>query len=227
MWQHALSSISQVHGAESLRLWIDGVGVFFMNLKPALTVGGPAEDSDAADWAIWSTLSRHHVEIGRSDDGFVLRPLALGPVFIAGSLVTSPLPLRHGTTITLSDTNASRPIDGAGDDSSVRLLFQQPHPLSLTGVLKLVSPHRSVQALDGVVLLHDTCLVGPKKSHHIVCRDWPGDVRLTPSDGGVVCQANFDLSVNEQPCGTKTVIDRTATVEADGLRFRLERVCES
>ncbi|MEX0726025.1 MAG: FHA domain-containing protein [Planctomycetaceae bacterium] len=224
MWQHAVSSVPRINGAEMLRLWIDGVGAFVISLKPTFTIGGPAEDNLAADWPIWSTLSRRHLEIVKTDDGFAMHPQ--GGVHIAGANVTSRLPLRHGTTLTLTDANASRLSVGAGDDSSVRLEFTQPHPLSLTGVLKLASPHRSVQTLDAVVLLHDCCLLGPRKSHHIVCRDWAGEVRLTSSDLGLVCQAETELSVNDQPCGTTAIVEDAATVEGDGLRFRLEHMGE-
>ncbi|MDA0834794.1 MAG: hypothetical protein O2955_19650 [Planctomycetota bacterium] len=224
MWKHAAPSSPRVKGAEILRLWIDGVGVYVMSFKPTFTIGGPSEKNHAADWSIWSTLSQIHVEITRSDEGFVVHPA--GPMNISGSTVASALPLRHGTILTLTDANASRPTGGAGDDSAVRLQFTQPHPLSLTGVLRLVSAHRSVQTLDAVVLVHDCCLLGPRKSHHIVCGDVSGEVRMTPGDAGLSCRTESLMYVNDEPRGMNAIVHGASTVEVDGLRFRLEDVKE-
>ncbi len=210
MWHHAPMTGTRTIQSEILRLWIDGVGAYLMSLKPTFAIGGPTENESAPDWMIWSTLLQKHLDITHTSEGFAIAPL--GPLQIAGREVTSPVALRHRTTMALG--------------SSVRIEFTQPHPLSLTAVLKLVSPHRSVQTADAVVLLHDTCLIGPRKAHHITCGEGSPEIRLTPIDGGIRCQADADFSVNDIPSGRESILDETAIVAGEGFRFRLEHVRE-
>ncbi|MFN0199099.1 MAG: hypothetical protein ACKVT0_20310 [Planctomycetaceae bacterium] len=206
MWHHAPMAGTRTIQSEILRLWIDGVGAYLISLKPTFSIGGPSENGTAADWMIWSTLLQKHLDITHTSEGFAIAPL--GPLQIADREVTSTIPLRHRTIIALG--------------SSVRIEFTQPHPLSLTAVLKLVSPHRSVQTADAVVLLHDTCLIGSRKGHHITCGDESPEIRLTPTDGGIRCQADADFSVNDIPSGRESILEETAIVAGEGFRFRME-----
>ena len=67
------------------------------------------------------------------------------------------------------------------------LRYRLPHPLSTTARLELASRHRTQPWADGVLLMGNSCVLGPNLRNHVVCRDWSEDVvlyrqadRLTP-----------------------------------------------
>ena len=56
--------------------------------------------------------------------------------------------------------------------------MRRAHPLSLTARLDFLSRHRTQPPADAVLLLADSCVLGPKPHSHIVCRDWTREVIL-------------------------------------------------
>ena len=80
-----------------------------------------------------------------------------------------------------------RPVDATellGDGSrieigpGVKLQMRRAHPLSLTARLDFLSRHRTQPPADAVLLLADSCVLGPKPHSHVVCRDWSREVIL-------------------------------------------------
>src|SRR5690606_23749283 len=79
---------------------------------------------------------------------------------------------------------------------SVRLKFHQPHALSATARLDLISRHRTQPSADAILLLAESCVLGPRKSNHVVCRDWNNDVILFRKDDKLYCRTMETLEVD-------------------------------
>jgi hypothetical protein len=194
-------------------IWIDGVGCFWLSQKDRVTIGGPATHSaklddarETADLAILSDLKQRHATIVRTGEGYLLE--AHGPVRVSGREVLDRTALSDGAIIELG--------------RSVRLRFRQPSALSLSARLDFVSDHRPPQAVDGVVLLADTCLLGPGEENHIVCHDWLGQVLLVRKGTELWCRSRLAMTVNGHRLGSGRRLQSGDVVSGDDLRFRIE-----
>ena len=105
---------------------------------------------------------------------------------------------------------------------SVRLRFRQPSALSLSARLDFVSDHRPTQSVDAVVLLADTCLLGPTDDNHVVCPDWSGQVLLVRQGEELWCRSRQALTVNGHRLGSGRRLQSGDIVSGDDLRFRIE-----
>lgn len=203
---------SETHGAMSA-VWIDGVGCFWMSLAERVTIGGPESPSakpshprESAEIAILSDLKRRHATIVRTGEGYLLE--AHGPARVSGREVHDRVTLGDGAVIELG--------------RSVRWRFRQPSALSLSARLDFVSDHRPTQAVDGLVMLADTCLLGPGDENHIVCSDWPGQVMLVRQQDELWCRSRLDLTVNGHRLGSGRRPRSGDVVMGEDLRFRIE-----
>ena len=207
-----IANRSATQGAMSV-IWIDGVGCFWLSQKDCITIGGPDapagkpdDPREMADFAILSDLKRQHATIVRTGEGFLLE--AHGPTRVAGREVLDRVALSDGAMIELG--------------RSVRLRFRQPSALSLSARLDFVSDHRPTHAVDGVVLLADTCLLGPGDDNHIVCHDWLGQVLLVRQGTELWCRSRQALTVNDHRLGSGRRLQSGDVVAGEELRFRIE-----
>ncbi len=145
--------------------WIDGVGGYLICLGDEVVLGQPA-GGGGADIPILADLSRRHASIRREGEAYVLTPIHR--VSIDGVELKGPQVLRDGVLIELGD--------------SVRLRFRKPHALSGTAVLSLESHHKTDPAVDGIVLMSESCVLGSQPQSHIPCRGWTDDVVLFRRD---------------------------------------------
>ena len=130
-------------------LWADVVGGYLVCLNDEVVLGRAGADS-AADVPLLGDLSRQHAVIIRDGDGYILK--ARQTTYVNGRKVEAA-PLRNGDVIRLGST--------------VEVEFHQPSPVSSTARLQVVSRHRLPLAVDGVILMAETCIVGPSKQAHI------------------------------------------------------------
>ncbi|MBC7822254.1 MAG: hypothetical protein IAG10_35665 [Planctomycetaceae bacterium] len=207
-----IANRSETQGAMSVA-WIDGVGCFWISLAERVAIGGPETPSakplhprETADIAILSDLKRRHATIVRTGEGYLLE--AHGPARVAGREVQDRAMLGDGTLIELG--------------RSVRWRFRQPSAWSLSARLDFVSDHRPTQAVDGLVLLADTCLLGPGDENHIVCPDWAGQVLLVRQKDELWCRSRLDLTVNGHRLGSGRRLRSGDVVTGEDLRFRIE-----
>ena len=194
-------------------IWIDGVGCFRLSQKDRLTIGGPGtlsanpdDASESADLAILSDLQRRHATIVRTGEGYLLE--AHGPAQVASREARDRIALADGALIELG--------------RSVRLRFRQPSALSLSARLEFVSDHRPAQSVDAVVLLADTCLLGPGEDNHIVCHDWTGQVLLVRQGKELWCRSRQALNVNGHRLGSGRRLQSGDIVAGEDSRFRIE-----
>ncbi len=198
---------------ERFMLWIDAVGGYWVCLGDEVVLGQP--DSRAtADVPLLGDLSCRHARICRDGEGYLIQ--ALREVCLGGRPVADYDWLPDGSRIELGD--------------SVRLLFRRPHALSGTARLDFASRHRTQPSSDAVLLMADTCVLGPKPDSHVVCRDWPREVILYRREGELHCRTSGNFQIDGRRCAGDGRIAKPAAktknqncrVEGDGFSFNIE-----
>lgn len=148
-------------------LWIDGVGGYLLLDKDEILIG-QALSGSSADLRIVGDLSRQAAAIRRSEGDYLIQPLQ--PTRINGLPIDRPQILSDGCEIQLGER--------------VRLAFAQPSPLSHTARLKLVSLNKFRPTVDGVLLLSDSCVLGPSPGSHIHCPTWKTEILMFRHNDG-------------------------------------------
>ena len=189
-------------------LWIDGVGSFLVCTGERFTIGGPTLEGVQADLSLLASLSRRHATIVRGEDGYVLESHA--PSKVAGRDVHDMAYLNDGYDIELGGT--------------VKFRFRMPTALSASARLEFLSDHRPSQTVDSLVLMDDTCLLGPGDENHIRCPEWPGTVLLIRKQNELWCKSRLDVFVGDKQAKNGAPLKSGEIVSGSELRFRLEAV---
>jgi hypothetical protein len=189
----------------SLLLWVDAVGGFLVCGGDRIVIG-QAVPAAGVDVPIQADVSRRHLTIHRDQEGYVAA--AVARTEIDGHPVQGAANLRDGSIIQLS--------------SYVRLQFRQPHPLSATARLNLVSHHRTQPAVDGIILMADTLILGPTANCHIVSRHLAREVVLFRQDQQWTCRTEGEMEVNGDTCRIEAQIGPGSTVNGRDFSFTLE-----
>ncbi|MCR9291500.1 MAG: FHA domain-containing protein [bacterium] len=142
-------------------LWIDGVGGYLLIDKEEVVIG-QANSSSAADIRIVGDVSRQAAAIRRSAGDYLLQPLQ--PTMVNGVAIDRPLLLNDQDEIRLGER--------------VRVKFAKPNPLSGTASLSMESLHRFKPHVDGVLLMSDSCIIGPNTGSHVMCPTWTSELLL-------------------------------------------------
>lgn len=196
-----------------LALWVDAVGGYLMCLSSELTLGQPVGGSEV-DIPILGDVSRRHAVIERDAEGYVLKPLRT--TYLGGRLVENPRELKDSEMIAL------------GSEHGVQLAFCRPHALSMTARLDLKSRNRFEPAMDGAILMADTCILGPKPSCHIACPDWKDDIVLFRQGERLFCRSKSSLEVDgrkvDTASGRPVEITRNSRIEGSDFSMSLEEM---
>lgn len=199
----------------SYLLWIDGVGTYLVYLNETLRIGGPGEPgvgqglgSAWADLSLLANLSRHHASMTRSGESYYLE--AKAPVFCNQRPVNDRVLLTDQAELRLNTETV--------------ITFRQPTVLSASACLELTSHHQPQQRLDGIVLMADTCLLGPSSENHIVCHNWPGTVILYRQGDQILCRSKLEIFANQESASQGVVLTPGSLVSGPELRFRWEVV---
>jgi hypothetical protein len=198
-------------------MWVDGVGGYLLLPGDDWTLGGPTGSNDA-EICIQGDLMRREACIRRQGADYVLQPL--GTVLLGGRRMNRPAVLKDGDTFRLGGT-------GQGDFGSLRgvqVEFAKPHPLSASARLTLESRHRTRPRSDGIVLVADTCVVGPNRASHVIAPAASGEVVLLFRQGEWFCRGAGETEINGQPVSGRAVVPPGARVETGGIAFSLEAV---
>lgn len=186
-------------------LWADAVGGFLVCCDREIVLGRAGADSQA-DVPLLGDLSRRHASLYRQGDGYVLR--AHHPTFVNGRQVVAVAPLRDRDVIRLGST--------------VELLFRQPSPVSATARLEIVSRHRLPLAVEGVILLAETCILGPSPQSHVPAAHLKEPVVLFRQGGGLWCRVPGAFEVDGQPRLSRSPLALHSNVHGPGFSFSLE-----
>lgn len=188
-------------------VWIDEVGAFLVFLKNEITIGGPASEA-AADLPLLANLSRRHATFVRSGERYLL--VAHSPVHLGGRPVHDRVDLADGSELALG--------------SNVKLRFRLPSAMSGTARLDFVSDHRPARAVDGVILMDETCLIGPTVENHIRCAAWRQSVLLFRRDGGLWCKSRDEIFLGGRHAPEGGRLEPGMVVTGADVRFRIEAV---
>jgi hypothetical protein len=216
-----ISAISQHEAATSTiarryMAWIDGVGNWLIVTSSEMTVGrataaiGPlarVSEPDAADCSLVANLSRRHVSFVRDDESYVLRAHSIASV--NGRSVDDCQVLPQSCSIELG--------------SGVQLGFGIPNQLSASARITFQSSHRPSTSVDGVILMADTCVLGPASTCHVCCESWPESVILVRNADGITAKSQLPLLVDGRYSTTRQSVSNGQVVRGpDGVQFRLE-----
>ena len=143
-------------------LWIDGVGAWQLCVGSEFLVGGPTREGPTADICLMANLSRRHASLFRIGEDWFIHPH--GSTVVSGRAVSGPTLLRTGDAICLAER--------------VRLGFRIPSVLAGSALIDFESHHRPSHSVDGIILMTDSILLGPRKDHHNGCPYYAGSVQL-------------------------------------------------
>ena len=102
--------------------------------------------------------------------------------------------------------------------------FSRPHPLSATARLDFNSNHRTQPSAAAVLLMADTCVLGPGAHSHVICRDWPHEVVLHRQHGGLYCRSATPFEVDGTNYKQQGPVTLHSHVIGDGFSFSLEEI---
>jgi hypothetical protein len=188
-------------------LWIDGVGAWQLCLGTEFLIGAPTQENPSADICLMANLSRKHATLLRKGEDWFIHPHQ--STVISGRSALDSTLLRTGDMICLAER--------------VRLGFRIPSVLSGSAVIDFESHHRPAQTVNGIILMTDSVLLGPRKDHHVCCPEWPELIVIYRQDGQLRCRSKAAMTVNEEPVRDSAVLRDGAIVSGDEFRFRIEK----
>lgn len=192
--------------AERYTFWVDRVGTFLVCLGDRVSIGGPAAEGRRAEVSLLANLSRRHVTIVRSGERYFLE--AHAPATVAGRAVFERVDLNEENDVIMG--------------SSVKLRFRIPNAMSSSARIDFVSDHRPSRASDAVILMQETCLLGPGAENHIRCPDWRQTVLVYRRGHALWCRSRDELFIDGQHAPAGGALLPGSVVTGNDLRFRLE-----
>jgi hypothetical protein len=188
-------------------LWIDAVGGFLVCTDDCVVLGQPSPGNLVAV-PILADISRRHAVIRRDAGAYVLEPLQ--QTRIDGREITGPHVLADNQLIQLGD--------------NVRIRFSKPHALSATARLVMESHHKTQPSSDAVLLMADSCVMGPSRHCHVLCRDWKRDIVVYRQNDGMYCRADESLTIDGVEASGESEIASGVRVEGEEFSFTWETI---
>ena len=199
--------MAKQEAAPRLLLWVDAVGGFLVCLGEEVELGQAVPDT-TVDVPIFGDLSRRHAKIRREGEGYLIE--SDHRLRLDGRAAKSAGLLEDGTEIELGD--------------SVRLRFRKPHALSATARLDFISHHRTHPSVDAVLLMAESCVLGPRLDNHVVCRGWSGDVVLYRQGRGLYCRATEPVEIDGALCEERGPITHNSRISGSDFAICLEQI---
>jgi FHA domain len=186
-------------------LWADSIGGYLVCLDDEVILGRAGPDT-LADVPLLGDVSRQHATLIRNGDGYIVR--SNKPTFVNGQRVLTASVLRDGDVIRLGST--------------LELGFRQPSPVSSTARLEILSRHRLPLAVEGVILMAETCIVGPSSQAHISAPELNDPVVLYRQGSSLWCRAPGSFEVDGRACISRAPLTLQSSVLGEGFSFSLE-----
>jgi hypothetical protein len=190
--------------SDRFMLWVDAVGGYWVCLSDEVSIGQPAAGS--IDIPILGDISPRHARIRRDGEGYLIE--AIREVRVDGKAVRPAASLYDGCRIELGE--------------SVKLVFRRSHALSGTARLDFASRHRTQPSADAILLMADSCILGPKKHCHVICRNWPREVMLYRHDEDLFCRTAGDIKIDGALYKDRGPLTRNSHVTGEGFSMKLE-----
>ncbi len=196
-------------------LWVDGVGGYLVSLDEEITFGQPTAPGGESSHhgptlAILADLSRRHAKLARTGGRYVLTPYS--ETTVEGKPIDGPTVLADGVRFELG---------------SVQFRLSRPHALSASALLTIESGHRTAPAADAVLLMAESCVLGPKPHSHIRCPAWTDEAILFRGSDGLVCRATGGLLVDGKRCDGPIPIIPGQRIEGQDFALCVEEVNEA
>ena len=203
---------SPIRGAADVRngqrgrliLWVDGAGGYLVCLGSTVLVG-QANPGTTVDIPVLGDLSRNHAMVIRDGEGYLIR--SDRELFINGRVARQSA-LRDGDVIRLG--------------RSVELKFSLPCPVSETARLALVSRHRLHLSLAGILLMAETCVLGPTSQTHVQVPGAGGQVVLYRQADAIWCRGEGELLIDGQACESRGQLRLPSRAVVGDPSFSLE-----
>ncbi len=186
-------------------MWIDGVGGYLLVDKDEVMLG-QAISGASVDVGIVGDLSRQAAVLRRSEGDYLLQPLQ--PMHLNGQAVDRPQLLPNDALMQLGQR--------------VKVKFSQPSPLSATARLDLVSLNRFKPNVDGVLLLSDSCILGPNAGSHVVCPAWNTELLMFRHAGGWQFRCLVEVNVNGQPMQGQIPVESGLRIDGEDFSLSIE-----
>jgi FHA domain len=193
--------------ANRFALWVDGVGGYLVCLSDTLSIG-KAGFEQAIDIPIQADLSRKHAIIRRYLGNYFLEPIAL--VTKNGRKTTNAVALQDGDEFQLGQ--------------AVQLRFRQPHALSATARLELISQHRFPTGFNAVLLMSESCVLGPVWQNHVTCRLWQHDLILARQGKQLICRTMQQFNIDGHECDGTGLLQPNSRITGNDFCVTLEPV---
>jgi hypothetical protein len=193
-------------------LWVDGVGGYLVCREDEIVIGQASPESaqgpNRLDVAIRGDLSRRHAIIHRRGESYTIEPI--GYVQLNGRRIRDCTLLSDRAELVLGE--------------NVRLRFRQPHPLSATARLEFLSRHRTQPYSDAVLLMAESCVLGPAERNHVVCRDWRHDLVLYQQGDGLCCRTGQQVQIDGRLCDGRASVNWNSQIVGDNFAITMEEV---
>ena len=186
-------------------LWIDLVGGYWVSMADEVLLGQPVPDVDVP---ILGDISKHHARLRRDGEGYLIE--ALGATWVNDQQVNGTTTLGDGALIRLGQR--------------VTLRFRRPHALSATTRLEFVTGHRTQPSSDAILLMAETCVLGPSGHSHVVCHDWPQEVVLFRREMDLFCRTAGSLTIDGMKMRRRGPITQQSRIEGERFSFSLEPI---
>lgn len=200
------NDLGEVDG-ERFLLWVDGVGGYLVCLADEIVLGQAAPGKQV-DVPILADLSRRHAKIRREGEGYTIEPLHV--LRLNGKSIQTTAILSDGDELELG--------------SGVRFRFRRPHALSASARLDLISRHRTQPYADSILLMAESCVLGPRWQNHIVCVDWEADVVLYRQDDELYCRAMDAIEIDGELCDGRGRLNSNSHVAGSDFSMSLEEL---
>jgi len=187
-------------------LWVDGVGGYLVCLGNRVTFG-QATPENRVDVPMFADISRLHAALTRDSEGYLLESFRATQV--NGQTMGKAL-LHSGDRVTLG--------------TCCQFQFLQPVPVSASARINLVSGHRLWLAVDAVLLMADTLVLGSGNQVHVALPEVKSSVFLYRQKNGLGVRYAGNLLVNGKPCRERCTLEPDATVVGDDFSLTLEAV---
>jgi tetratricopeptide (TPR) repeat protein len=198
--------VPAVGPGQQFLLWVDGIGGYLICLGNRVTFGQATPES-CVDVPLFADVSRLHAAATRDTEGYLLE--AFRPTQVNGHATDKTL-LRSGDRVTLG--------------ACCQFQFRQPVPVSASARIDLVSGHRLWLAVDAVLLMADTLVLGPDPQAHVTLPEVASPVILFRQKDGLGVRHAGNLTVNGQRCGERSTLEPGVTVAGDDFSLTLEAV---
>jgi hypothetical protein len=187
-------------------LWVDGIGGYLICMGDRVSLGQATQDT-YVDIPLFADISRVHAHLSRDSAGYVLE--AARPIEVNGQRIDKAL-LQSGDRLTLG--------------GSCQLQFLQPVPVSASARIDLVSGHRLPLAVNSVLLMADTLVIGRGSRVHVSIPDLEEPIVLFRNKDGLGVRHTGSFSVDGQPCRDRGVLRPTSSVTGEDFAFAIEPV---